>query len=88
MERRINAQGNCGTAYKNGPALTESASSNEPVSVGHMNVEHAPKSHDRATINERRQAVILGGGQLLPIGSDSNSVQRHVLAAGSDTKIW
>ena len=43
--------------------------------VGHKRVELAPEVYDRATIDEKRQALGVVGKQLLPIGINSSSVQ-------------
>lgn len=40
-----------------------------------VRVELAPEVYDRATIDEKRQALRLVGRELLPIGSNSTSVQ-------------
>ena len=42
--------------------------------VGHKRVELAPEVYDRATIDEKRQALGVVGRQLLPIGSNSRPV--------------
>ena len=43
--------------------------------VGHKRVELAPEVYDRATIDEKRQALGVVGRELLPIGSNSSPVQ-------------
>lgn len=43
--------------------------------VGHKRVELAPEVYDRATLDEKRKALGLVGRELLPIGSNSTSVQ-------------
>src|SRR5215467_12448950 len=43
--------------------------------VGHKRVELAPEVYDRATLDEKRQALGVVGRELLPIGSNSTSVQ-------------
>ena len=43
--------------------------------VGHKRVELAPEVYDRATNDEKRQALGVVGRQLLPIGSNLTSVQ-------------
>jgi integrase len=43
--------------------------------VGHKRVELAPEVYDRATLDEKRQALGVVGRELLLIGSNSSSVQ-------------
>jgi integrase len=43
--------------------------------VGHKRVELAPEVYDRATLDEKRQALGVVSRELLPIGSNSGSVQ-------------
>ena len=43
--------------------------------VGHKRVELAPEVYDRATLDEKRQALGVVGRELLPNGSNSSSVQ-------------
>jgi integrase len=43
--------------------------------VGHKRVELAPEVYDRATLDEKRKALSVVGRELLPIGSNSTSVQ-------------
>ena len=43
--------------------------------VGHKCVELAPEVYDRATLDEKRQALGVVGRELLPIGSNSSSVE-------------
>lgn len=42
---------------------------------GHKRVELAPEVYDRATIDEKSQALAVVGRELLPILSNSRSVQ-------------
>jgi len=58
------------------PACPQASEDHQSFSgVGHKRVGLAPEVYDRATLDEKRQALGVVGKELLPIGSNSGSVQ-------------